>query len=74
MKTNKRHFIFAGHLGKKLGLTEETPLCEYHNYCNVRQFKEYKICNEIDMNKCQVRKFWEKYGNDYEQMFIGSKI
>ena len=44
--------------------------CPYESYCNVRKFGRINCMKPKD---CQTFKFYEKYGKNYDEMFIGSK-
>lgn len=44
--------------------------CEYVNIC----LQKKEICNYEYRKLCQIAHFYDKYGTDYNQMSIGSKI
>jgi hypothetical protein len=46
----------------------EATFCEYIEQCN-------KTCFKKDAETCMIKRFYDKYGIDYqEEMFIGSLI
>ena len=52
-------------------LEEEVKECEHKEICPVPHYSMKCIFNK---EECQVKKFYDKYGTEYNQMYIGSKI
>lgn len=64
----------------KIGLLEadvvnEFIICKHREYCltrqKLRQENKMVFCWGEDMNKCQTRKFYDRYGKDYNSLGIG---
>lgn len=42
-----------------------TSACQYYPNCQTKEFHKDKLCDDIDIENCRIRKFYDKYGGDY---------
>jgi len=50
-------------------LNEESNVCKHFEYCNVAKISGR---NCADYQTCQTYKFYERYGKNWDEMFVGS--
>ena len=44
--------------------------CPHTSYCNVKKFGKINCMNENTIKSCQTYKFYNRYGEDWNQCFI----
>ena len=74
----KRHFVGTGHIAGSLDSfvdMKEIPsgveFCEHEAYCIIRKATG-KICFNENNPRKQCQKFYDKYGEDYNSLGVGS--
>lgn len=62
-------------LGKSLDDKVEKkniPLCPHNEYCGVRKIKGYNCFLAQEAKNCETYKFYERYGEGWDQLGVGS--
>lgn len=68
---NRPHRILEAIIDKHKIPKDKTKInCLHYEYCNTRKFGRINCLTKSTMENCQTYKFFERYGKDYNEMFI----
>lgn len=76
----RKHFLGRGHVGKGKKLEDtvkdsKIELCEYNDFCHKRKQQGYNCFELQEAKECgQVKKFYDKYGENGNGLGIGSMM
>ena len=59
-------------LDDKVPNEKPIPLCEFNSYCGLRKARGRGNCFEVETKDCRTYKFYKRYGEDYNQLGVGS--
>ena len=54
--------------------TKSKVKCKHFQYCKVKYFGNIDCLNKNSIETCQTYKYYQRYGEDYNKLGVGSKI